>query len=81
MTSAAEIGRQPKCPVLAHFGDQDSSIALASVAAFKRAQAAVELHIYPAGHGFNCDQRSAYDPNAAALARERTLAFFGRHLG
>ena len=81
MTSAAEIARQPKCPVLAHFGDQDSSITLASVQAFERAQAAVELYIYHAGHGFNCDHRSAYDANAAALARERTLAFFARHLG
>ena len=81
MTSAAEIGRQPKYPVLAHFGDQDSSIALASVQAFERAQAEVELHIYQAGHGFNCDHRSAYDAAAAARARERTLAFFARHLG
>ena len=81
MTSAAEIGRQPTCPVLAHFGAQDTSIALASVAAFQRAHAEVEVHIYPAGHGFNCDHRSAYDAAAAALARERTLDFFTRHLG
>ena len=43
--------------------------------------AEVEVHIYPAGHGFNCDHRSAYDAKAAALARERTLDFFTRHLG
>jgi carboxymethylenebutenolidase len=40
----------------------------------------VEVYIYPASHGFNCDHRSAYDATAAALARERTLAFFTRHL-
>ena len=81
MTSAAEMARQPTCPVLAHFGAQDTSIALASVTAFQRAHAEVTVHIYQAGHGFNCDHRSAYDASAAALARERTLAFFGRHLG
>ncbi len=34
-----------------------------------------------AGHGFNCDQRGSYDEAAAKLARERTLAFFAKHLG
>jgi carboxymethylenebutenolidase len=35
---------------------------------------------YPAGHGFNCDQRAAFNSEAAALARARTLEFFGRKL-
>jgi carboxymethylenebutenolidase len=80
ITSAAEIARRPKCPVLAHFGDRDHVIALSGVEAFKQAHADVEVHVYRAGHGFNCDHRSAYDAAAAALARERTLAFFTRHL-
>lgn len=80
MTSAAEIARAPQCPVLAHFGDHDPSIPLAGVEAFKNAQPSVQIHLYPAGHGFNCDHRSAYDASAAALARERTLAFFAKHL-
>ena len=80
MTSAAEIARRPKCPVLAHFGEHDHVIALSGVEAFKQAHADVEVHVYRAGHGFNCDHRSAYDAAAAALARERTLAFFTRHL-
>jgi len=81
MTTEAEIKRQPKCPVLAHFGEKDHWIPLEGVAAFKAAHPAVEVHIYPANHGFNCDHRGAYDATAAALARERTLAFFARHLG
>jgi carboxymethylenebutenolidase len=36
--------------------------------------------VYPAGHGFNCDQRSDHDAASAKLARERTLAFLDRHL-
>ena len=81
MTSAAEIARTPQCPVLAHFARQDQSIPLAGVEAFKVAHADVDVHLYPASHGFNCDHRSAYDSAALALALERTLAFFATHLG
>jgi carboxymethylenebutenolidase len=80
MTTPAEIARQPRVPVMVHFGDQDHWIPLDSVEAFKRAHPEVEVHLYNANHGFNCDQRGAYDAAAAKLARERTLAFFGRHL-
>lgn len=80
MTSAFEIARTPKCPVLAHFGDHDPSIPLEGIEAFKHAQPAVDVRIYQAGHGFNCDHRSAYDATAAALALERTLAFFAQQL-
>jgi carboxymethylenebutenolidase len=80
MTTENEIKRQPKCPVLAHFGEKDHWIPLEGVAAFTAAHPAVEVHIYPANHGFNCDHRGAYDATAAELARERTLAFFAKHL-
>lgn len=81
MTSAVEIARTPKCPVLAHFANQDQSIPLAGVEAFQRVQAGVEVQLYEASHGFNCDHRGAYDATSAALARARTLAFFARYLG
>jgi carboxymethylenebutenolidase len=71
----------PRCPVLVHFGERDQSIPLASAEEFRAAQAQVEVHFYPAGHGFNCEQRAAYEPASARLARERSLAFFARHLG
>ena len=36
----------------------------------------------PAGHGFNCDQRTGdFHAESAATARERTLAFLAEHLG
>jgi carboxymethylenebutenolidase len=81
VTTEAEIARMPKCPVLAHFGEQDHWIPLDGVEAFKRAHPEVEAHIYAANHGFNCDHRGAYDAAAAQLARERTLAFFAKHVG
>jgi carboxymethylenebutenolidase len=51
------------------------------VRAFAQAHLAVDVRLYPADHGFNCDQRGAYDAPAASLARERSLAFFAEHLG
>ena len=80
MTTPDEAARTPGVPVLAHFGDQDHWIPLDSVEAFKRAHPEVEVHIYNANHGFNCDQRGAWNEPAARLARERTLAFFAKHL-
>ena len=72
---------QPGCPVQLHFGDQDQSIPLAGVEKVKAAHPEVQVYIYPAGHGFNCDQRAAHHPESARLARERTLAFLAEHLG
>jgi carboxymethylenebutenolidase len=71
----------PRCPVLAHFGEKDQAIPLAGVEAFRAARREVEVHLYPAGHGFNCDQRGSFDAPSARLARERSLGFFARHLG
>ena len=80
MTTPDEAARQPKVPVLAHFGEQDHWISLTSVDAFRKAHPEVEIHLYQANHGFNCDQRASYDQAAARLARGRTLAFFAGHL-
>jgi len=80
ITAEEEIARQPQCPVMAHFGDQDHWIPLEGVEAFRKAQPQVEVHVYPANHGFNCDQRGSYNQDAATLARERSLAFLAKHL-
>jgi carboxymethylenebutenolidase len=80
MTTPDEAARRPKVPVLAHFGDQDHWIPLNSVEAFKKAHPEVQVEVYHANHGFNCDQRGSYDAAATKLARERTLAFFAQHL-
>lgn len=80
MTTPDEAARHPGVPVLAHFGEQDHWIPLAGVEAFRKAHPEVEVHVYPANHGFNCDQRGSWNEPAARLARERSLAFFDRHL-
>jgi carboxymethylenebutenolidase len=71
----------PRCPVLAHFGAHDTHIPMPDVEALRQARPEVELHVYDAGHGFNCDERASFDAAAAQLARERTLAFLRRHVG
>lgn len=76
MTTPAEVARTPACPVLAHFAQLDQSIPIAGVEVFRQAHPEVEMHLYDASHGFNCDHRAAYNATAAALAQERTLAFF-----
>lgn len=81
MTGELEAGRQSLCPVMCHFGEQDHAIPIDSVKAFALAQPKVEVFTYAAQHGFNCDQRAAYDAAAAQSAQERTLAFLDRHIG
>ena len=81
VTSDAERGRVPRCPVMAHFGERDAYIPMDGVEAFAKAHPDVQVHVYPADHGFNCDHRGSYDEPSAHLALERTLAFFLKHLG
>jgi carboxymethylenebutenolidase len=81
MTMGREPSRQPAVPTMAHFGEQDAHISLESVKAFEHAHPDVEVHLYAANHGFNCDQRGAYEAGAAATALERSLYHFGKHVG
>lgn len=67
--------------MLAHYAEEDHWIPLDTVEKFKHAHPEVEVHLYPANHGFNCDHRGAYQEASAKLALVRTLAFFGKHLG
>ena len=81
MTAGTEPARRPAVPTMAHFGDQDAHIPVDSVKAFEQAHPEVEVHLYAANHGFNCDQRGSYDAGAAATALERSLYHFGKHVG
>jgi carboxymethylenebutenolidase len=72
---------QPNCPVQLHFGEQDQAIPLAGVDRLKAAHPELPVYLYPAGHGFNCDQRASHHAESARQARERTLAFLRAHVG
>lgn len=80
-TIANYAGEQPKCPVLCHFGKRDRTPSPEQARSVLDAHPSVEGHFYDAGHGFNCDQRASYDADASRLARQRTLAFFAKHVG
>ena len=72
---------KPRCPVLMHFGEKDHAIPLTDVEKVRAAHpSGVEIHVYPSGHGFNCDERGSYDPESARVARERSVRFLGEHL-
>ncbi len=75
------VGEKPKCPVMAHFGEKDTMIPAAGVRELAAAHPDAQVFLYPADHGFNCDQRTSFDAQAAALARQRTLQFLRQHLG
>ena len=67
-------------PMLFHFGEHDPSIPAAVVDLHRERHPEADLHVYPAGHGFNCDQRDDYHRASAELALERTLSFLRRAL-
>jgi carboxymethylenebutenolidase len=71
---------QPKCPVLLHFGRKDQHIPQDAVAKIQAAHPELPVHLYDAGHGFNCDVRASYDAASAKLARERSLEFLKTNL-
>jgi carboxymethylenebutenolidase len=68
-------------PVQLHFGKLDTHIPAQQVDKVHEAHPEVEIYWHEnAGHGFNCDMRASYNPEASALARTRALAFLKHHL-
>ena len=80
VTTAVETARQARVPVMAHFAEEDKWIPMDSVEAFKAAHPQVQVFTYAAHHGFNCNHRGAWQAEAAALAKQRTLDFFKTNL-
>jgi carboxymethylenebutenolidase len=70
----------PRCPLMLHFGSQDAHIPVSEIAKIQQSHPDLPIFLYDAGHGFNCDQRQSYEPKSAALARQRSLDFFRKHL-
>jgi carboxymethylenebutenolidase len=75
------IGEKPQCPVMFHWGETDHSIPLDKAKEVAAAHSNQVHYFYPAGHGFNCDQRGSYHAESANLARTRTLEFLQKHVG
>ena len=73
--------QSPRCPVILHYGREDHSIPMEDVEQVRQAHADIPLHLYDAGHGFNCDERESFNADAARLARLRTLQLFHKTAG
>ena len=74
-----------KCPILLFFGDQDPFIPNEEVekiaSTLRDLKKDAEVKVYAgAPHGFFCNERDSYRPDAAADAWERLKTFFARHL-
>lgn len=73
-------------PVLFHVAEHDEWVSPSKANELAEGLRAlgkdVELHVYPGTHHafFNDTRPDVYDPEAARLAWDRTLAFFRRHL-
>jgi carboxymethylenebutenolidase len=73
---ARMLDKQPQCPIVYHFGDQDHAIPMADVQKIESAYPNAEVHVYKgAGHGFNCDERASYSAADARVAFGRSIEF------
>ena len=69
---AAFGAEAPKCPTMLHFGEKDTAIPMADVTLIRAKHPMLPVYVYPAGHGFNCNERDQYEPGSAKLAWNRT---------
>lgn len=72
---------KPQAPIMLHFGSHDAHIPREEIESkVAAAHPEVPIYWYDAGHAFNNDTRPSYSPEAAQLARERSLEFLNKHL-
>ncbi len=75
---------QIKAPLMVQYAEDDQWVNAtrpAFEAALKAAGASYEMHVYPGTrHGFHNNSTPRYNPEAAKLAWERTIAFFKKNL-
>lgn len=71
----------PKCPTQMHFGEFDQHIPMSDVETVRAKRGAdCDIFVYPAGHGFYCDERASFHAPSAREAWDRTLALFEHHV-
>jgi len=80
--NVAYLDQPLKAPVIFHFGANDRSITAEAVDKHREAWPNAPVYVYEhCGHAFNRDvDKNVYNKEAADLALQRTLAFFGKEL-
>lgn len=73
------VDEAPQSPIMLHFAEQDKRPTHEQAKEIAAQYPQAESHFYPAGHGFNCDQRGSFHADSAALALTRTRDFIERH--
>ncbi len=76
------FGAPVKAPVQGHFGDTDDHTPPEILEAAQAEWPEMEMFVYAAGHAFANDERpQVHDPEATAVAHERSAAFLARVTG
>jgi carboxymethylenebutenolidase len=75
------VSETPKCPLEFHWGETDASIPMEKVRAVEAQHPDVASFVYPAGHGFMCDDRESYHKESAELSHKRTMEMFAQYVG
>jgi carboxymethylenebutenolidase len=78
---AKNADEKPKVPTMLHFGETDHSILMSDVEIVKQKRPDIETFVYPAGHGFSCDERGSYHEPSHKQALERTLGLLKKCVG
>ena len=78
--SMAFLHEQPQAPLLLLFGERDPLIPADAVAAQRAAFTNAWVELFPAGHGFNCEQRDDFHAPSAARALQVSREFLRQAL-
>lgn len=79
---AAFADEKPRCPTQLHYGAEDHGIPMSNVDSVREKRPDCEIYVYEgAGHGFHCDERASFHPEASKLAWSRTLELLGSRVG
>lgn len=72
----------PQCPTELHYGSEDQGIPMSNVDSVKERRSDCDIYVYQgADHGFHCDARASFHPEASKQAWARTMKLFEAHIG
>lgn len=69
-----------RVPLMLHFGELDHRIPPDDIETIRRHNPQIEMHMFPADHGFACDHRKEWHAASAERALRLTLGFLRQHM-